>query len=326
MPVCKMVPVDYLNRTGCGRLKGALFYYINCLFKMVYTCYNMSIIKLWDSCERLSLFLYNGESLMMGAVLMKSIKETLKALTVIFMVLFTAYLAFAHINNWQTIAIVALVLLVVIQLFYKPFHIIKLGNKYAVEFDGKSHNLSNNRGNDEQYLIRLERLEQRVNKCQKQIEKFEGQLTSLSKQVSTLEDKSQIRIHKLTFSEQMQSYCFTNNLDDFTKEQEPIDIKGLYHTIEYAKKNGQFDRENYYYLRIVDKYSESYMYHLINRIKGNCKLDVLRNVESFMYKAVKYPYSKSTLLSIKDDLTNDTNNTQLSYEFDKLIKDLDMLY
>lgn len=66
-------------------------------------------------------------------------KGTAKGLTVTFLILFTLYLAYSHTNNWQTIATVAAVLIVVVQLFYKPFHVINVGGKYGFEFDGSSN-------------------------------------------------------------------------------------------------------------------------------------------------------------------------------------------
>nr|DAU55824.1 MAG TPA: hypothetical protein [Caudoviricetes sp.] len=35
MPVCKMASVDYLSRTGCGRLISALFYFPPFIIKFI---------------------------------------------------------------------------------------------------------------------------------------------------------------------------------------------------------------------------------------------------------------------------------------------------
>ena len=51
MPVCKMVPADYLNRTGCGRLISVHFY-----FK---AAHNKSLARLSEA--SLCIVYFNGD-------------------------------------------------------------------------------------------------------------------------------------------------------------------------------------------------------------------------------------------------------------------------
>lgn len=262
----------------------------------------------------------------------KKIKETAKLMPIIFLILFIIYLAFSHPAYWQTTAIVAVVLMTLVQLLYKPFSIINVDGKYVFEF-GKS-NLKKDIYDIEKLKKDNKRLSDRISaltkitverhEYQKQLDDINSKFDNVEKKLSHKQDK--VKLPELTFPEMMQNYWFVNNLDDFNKTDEPIGVNSFQQTVDYAKKSNQLNTENYYYSRIVDKYSESYAYHFINKIKGNCDPRALKKVEPYIYKSVKRPYDESALLSAKNDLANDDNKTQLTYEFNKLMKNLNMLY
>ena len=170
---------------------------------------------------------------------------------------------------------------------------------------------------------RIAKLETTVKQLKDQINSSNKTLVKLSKEVSS---KPDITIKKLTVSELLEGFYFTNNLEDFTKERQPIDLDGFYNTIQTAKKNDEAFKEDNYYRLIVKKYSEALAYKTIANIKAVCDARTLQDLEKLLYKAVEYPYSKDTIISIRDNLSNNSNKAKLTYEFERLIRNLDKLY
>jgi hypothetical protein len=258
---------------------------------------------------------------------MKKIIGAGKAMTVSLLMLFIIYLAFTHPSNWQTTAIVALVLAIVVQLFYKVLHTINFGKGYAIVFgDGSSRSAEN----VDLRQDKVDKLNQRISKTEAKNRHLQDQINGINKQLITINKevsrKSEITIHKLTISETLQNFYRINDLENFNKTKTPVDVKNFHNTLEEAKRNNESFKHDYYYKRIVDKYSEAFAYSLIKKISSICDTDTLQKVEQTLYKAVKRPYSNAAILAIRDELTKADNKAELTLEFEHFLKELDMLY
>lgn len=258
----------------------------------------------------------------------KVLKGITKAMPVIFFAALTAYLAFTHTKNWQTIVTVAIVLFVLIQLFYKPFHVIKIGDQYSLEFDGSAEKPGVK--NDSELQNKVDKLNQRLTKAETKNRYLQDQINGINKKIAVLNEKTpetpNLTYQIISTAESLETFYFTNDLDKFDKTSTPISVEAFHNTIEEAKKNNEPFKENHFYKSIVDKYSEAFAYALIQKVSPICDAETLQKIEPTLYGAVKRPYSKATILAIRDELIKDGNKAELTLAFEQFIKELDMLY
>ncbi|WP_314737050.1 hypothetical protein [Limosilactobacillus urinaemulieris] len=255
-------------------------------------------------------------------------KETVKGLTVIFLILFTIYLAYSHPSNWQAIAIVAAVLIVVVQLFYKPFHIISIDGKYGIEFDGSSNKADLSK-EVKSLQEKLSSLDEQISKASSRIsndklDDIQKQINSLSEEISKKQDKpKEIR---LTPMQMLNQYYVANNLDLFDPEEdEPIDVDDFHDLVQWAKKGNESYDHNRYYTIIVDKYSKAYTVKMLADVKQDCNEETFEKQKPILLQAIRRPYSKETLLSIRDSLITPANKSKLMLKFDQLMNNLDWI-
>lgn len=257
---------------------------------------------------------------------MKIIKEISKAMVIAFLTVFTIHLAFAHPDDWQTTGIVALILIIAVQLFYRILHVVKLGKGYAIEFG----NDYNSKSTNQELQNKVDILNQRLTKTEAKNRHLQGQINSINKKITTLNEKTpekpNLTYQTISTAELLETFYFTNDLDKFDKTRKPIDVESFHNAIEEAKKNNEQFKENHFYKSIVDKYSEAFAYALIQKISPMCNADTLQKIEPTLYRAVERPYSKATILAVRDELTKDDNKAKLTLEFERFIKELDMLY
>lgn len=177
---------------------------------------------------------------------------------------------------------------------------------------------------------KIEKINRQLAELKKNEVSLQEQIKTINKNIGTL-NKEMSKRPKLTIQtvptvELLKSFYFTNGLEKFDKTRRPINVEDFHNTIEEAKKNNEPFKENHFYKSIVDKYSEAFAYALIQRVSPICDAETLQKIEPTLYGAVKRPYSKATILAIRDELIKDGNKAELTLAFEQFIKELDMLY
>lgn len=264
---------------------------------------------------------------------MKNVKETLKAMPVGFLILFTIYLAFSNTKDWETIAIVAGVLMLVVQLFYKPFHLVKISNKYAVEFDGDNKEKSDN------LIERLILIENNLKRQQKRNDDLSEKINKINAEIRNVHSWQKHtegildnvpRLHKLTLSEMFDTLTFTNNISEQTK----IDYRsmsGFEEFTDLVKRAHQSKQslENIDAYKVGRKvYTQAITEKLIDELNNLYSMEKMRPLIKVVYEATSaYPYRKKVLLSVQDELISKYDNkAKATMIFEKAISKLDMLY
>lgn len=177
---------------------------------------------------------------------------------------------------------------------------------------------------------KIEKINRQLAELKKNEVSLQEQIKTINKNIGTL-NKEMSKRPKLTIQtvptvELLKSFYFTNGLEKFDKTRRPINVEDFHNTIEEAKKNNEPFKENHFYKSIVDKYSEAFAYALIQKVSPICDAETLQKIEPTLYGAVKRPYSKATILAIRDELIKDGNKAELTLAFEQFIKELDMLY
>lgn len=265
----------------------------------------------------------------------KLLLEVGKLLVTLAIIVEAIYLLFTTPKYWPGVTVLAAILYMWLRLVYHLFGKLKwTKDGFEITDDTNAHESSQideiKEKVDSRLQDKVDKLVQRMSKVEAKNKHLQGELNSINEKLIKLNKemsrKTEIGIHKFTISELFQGFYFTNDLENFTKERQPIDLDGFHNAIQMAKKNGEAFKENNYYRLIVKKYSEALAYKTINNIKSVCDGQALKGLEKLLYKAAEYPYSKNTIISIRDDLSNNSNKTKLTYEFELLIRNLDKLY
>lgn len=273
---------------------------------------------------------------------MNVIKEIGKMMVTLSIIATAIYILVEHTKEWPSTIVLAVFLVIWVQLVYHLFKIVRLNNKgiaFGSSFtENDSNDLVKRLNKKVEELSNYDKeLQNRIEKAHRQLVELKKNEAGLQEQIKTINESvdtinkeisevPKLTIQRVPTAELLETFYFTNGLEKFDRTTEPIDVESFHNTIEEAKKSNESFKENYYYKSIVDKYSEAFAYALIQKISSICETDELHKIEPTLYKAVKRPYSKATILAIKDELERNDNKAELTLEFEQFIKELDMLY
>lgn len=259
---------------------------------------------------------------------MNSFKEAGKMVVTLSIIATAIYILVEHPKYWAAVIVLACILAMWLQLVYHLFKRVNVSNK-GLTFDGNTER-TEEEANPEELKNKVDKLNRRLSKTEAKNRNLQDQINSLNKRVIDISKSTaegpELTVHEFTAAELFRIFYFTNGLEEFDKTQTPIDVDSFHNTVEEAKKSDKPFDENHYYKLIVDKYSEAFTYALIKKITFMCDMSLLAKEEQTLYKAVKRPYSKATILAVRDELTKDDNKAKLTLEFERFIKELDMLY
>lgn len=254
---------------------------------------------------------------------MKRIVKAAKAMTITFLAAFIIYLAYAHPRDWQTTAIVAVVLIIVIQLFYRVIHVVKLGESYSIEFGPES--------------VQKPQKDQETKEFQK-LQKELAKLKESNKQLSNRIDKTNGRIsklhpepEKLTFDEALRIQMYTDGISTdnvvYSGMGEGSSYDSFCKQIAFAKENNVQIENSPNYRKMLDIFLNAICNHLIDQL-ASLYGDKVNSFKDTIKRAFKqYPYSKKTLLAVRDDLVEDYGKrSQCTLLFDEVTNKLDRMY
>lgn len=214
--------------------------------------------------------------------------------------------------------------------FFDNREISFLGFKISSKQDNATNEKQTIEKTSKEAKDKIEKINRQLAELKKDEVSLQEQIKTINKNISNLNkemsERPKLTVQRVPTVELLKSFYFTNDLEKFNKIRRPINVEDFHNTIEEGKKNDESFKENYYYQSIVDKYSEAFAYALIQKVSPICDTDTLRKIEPTLYGAVKRPYSKATILAIRDELIKDGNKAELTLAFEQFIKELDMLY
>lgn len=248
---------------------------------------------------------------------MKTLKGMAEAVAVIFFTLLTAYLAFTHTQNWQTIVTVAIVLFVMIQLFYKPFHVIKLGDQYSLEFDGGTERTKAETETPSIDPNDFDKLQKRTEKLEKDVHDLKEKLDASNKE---------------DFHKELEQFRLSKpDLDVIIVEgyESPSRLTEFVNLVKKAKTNGYDLSSDSAYQELVKGYRQ----HIAEQLKT--VLETLDYSSEFSERVQKLledamlsvPTNQEVIANIKEELVsaNENSKLEISDVFFKATNDLKKL-
>lgn len=254
---------------------------------------------------------------------MKRIIKAAKAMTITFLAAFIIYLAYTHPHDWQTTAIVAIVLIIMVQLFYRVIHVVKLGEGYSIEFGPENDQKSQ----DSQDTKEFQNLRKELVELKKSNKKLSDRIDKINDRISKLHPAP----NKLTFDEVLRIQMYTDSIstDSVTYsgmgEGSPYD--SFCKQIAFAKENNVQIENSPNYRKMLDAFLNAICKHLANQLTSLYG-DKANSFKDTIKRALKqYPYSKKTLLAVRDELIKACGKrSQCTLLFDEVTNKLDRMY
>lgn len=175
----------------------------------------------------------------------------------------------------------------------------------------------------------LSNLKEEVNNLKESNNKLKSRIEEVNNRITKLHPTPP----KMTFDEMMRLLLYTYGLDKSNMSYRDLSSKdyGMYYSfcsqIKIAKEHNINIKTSEHYRKILDIYLDAINNHLLAQLV----LMYDNNVNSFkntIKKALnQYPYSKVTLLAVRDELIeNYGKKSQCTMLFEEVIKKLDKMY
>lgn len=254
---------------------------------------------------------------------MKRIVKAAKAMTITFLAAFIIYLAYAHPRDWQTTAIVAIVLIIMVQLFYRVIHVVKLGEGYSIEFGPENDRKSQ----DSQDTKEFQNLRKELIELKKSNKKLSDRIDKTNDRISKLHPAPK----KLTFDEVLRIQRYTEGISadnvTYSSMGDGSSYDSFCKQVAFAKQNGVRIENSPNYRKMLDIFLNAICNHLTDQL-ASLYGDKANSFKDTIKQALKqYPYSKKTLLAVRDDLVEDYGKrSQCTLLFDEIINKLDRMY
>lgn len=250
---------------------------------------------------------------------MNFLKEAGKMMVTLTIIATAIYILVKHTKDWPSVIVLAFILAMWLQLVYHLFKRVNVSSK-GVTFDGEP--------NDKDSSDDL-------------IRKLQGEVSKLkesNKQLSNRIDKTNDRISKLhpapkkeTFDEMLGVQLY---VDDITVDNTTYSgmVKGSPYDsfcgqVAFAKSSNVNLEGSPNYQKILSIFQSVICNHLIGQLTSLYG-DKVNSFEDTVKRALnQYPYSKKTLLAVRDDLVEDYGKrSQCTLLFDEVTNKLDRMH
>lgn len=253
-------------------------------------------------------------------VIYVNFKEIGKMLVTLSIIATAIYVLVEHTRQWPSIVVLAIILALWLQLVYHLFHKVKFSNKDVIissDFDsddGKTNSVD---------------LKNEIIKLKKDNEKLSSRIEEVNNRITKLHPVPP----KMTFDDSIRLILYMNRGLN-TKNTTYNDVRSDDSTfasfcsqIAYAKQHNIEISSSKNYRKVLNIYLNVISNHLLAQLI----LMYDNNVNSFkdtIKKALnQYPYSKETLLAVRDELIGKYGKkSQCTLLFEEIIKKLDKMY
>lgn len=195
------------------------------------------------------------------------------------------------------------------------------------EISAKENTVESSNVNDK--FDSLSDLKEEINKLKESNNKLKSRIEEVNNRITKLHPTPP----KMTFDEMMRLLLYTYGLDKSNTSYRDLSSKdyGMYYSfcnqIKIAKEHNINIKTSKHYRKILDIYLNVISNHLLAQLV----LIYGDNVNSFkntIKKALnQYPYSKETLLAVRDELIEKySKKSQCTLLFEEIIKKLDKMY
>lgn len=250
---------------------------------------------------------------------MNFLKEAGKMMVTLTIIATAIYILVEHTKDWPSIIVLAIFLAMWLQLVYHLFKRVNVSSK-GVTFDGETNDKD---GSGD--LIR--ELQDEVSKLKESNKKLSDRIDKTNDRISKLHPAPK----KETFDAMLgvQLYVDDISVDNTTYsgmvKGSPYD--SFCEQVSFAKRSNVNLKDSPNYQKILGVFQSVICNHLTDQLTSLYDNNVNSFKDTIKQALKQYPYSKKTLLAVRDDLVEDYGKrSQCTLLFDEVTNKLDRMY